>query len=217
MAKLHTTEAAVTATRDRHADLRRLRVHRRDAGRPLLPRRQDPRDRRGHQRGPAARDQPRAGPAGPMSRPRAGATARGRRVGARGGSGCSSPSTAALVVRAPASPPAGSPTCTRSTAELPRVAARLGAHRARRASDEPQNFLLVGVDSAANLAEDDPAAAGRGNVGGLRSDTMMILRRRPERRAGVAAVAAPRPLGAAGERRQPAHQQRHPERRPRAS
>ena len=43
-------------------------------------------------------------------------------------------------------------------------------------SDEPQNFLLVGVDSAANLDEDDPARAGRGNVGGLRSDTVMVVR-----------------------------------------
>jgi LCP family protein required for cell wall assembly len=42
-------------------------------------------------------------------------------------------------------------------------------------SKEPRNILLVGVDSAANLAPDDPARAGRGNVGGLRSDTMMIL------------------------------------------
>src|SRR5436190_3612629 len=42
--------------------------------------------------------------------------------------------------------------------------------------DEPQNFLLVGVDSAANLADDDPALAGRENVGGLRSDTVMVLR-----------------------------------------
>jgi polyisoprenyl-teichoic acid--peptidoglycan teichoic acid transferase len=46
-------------------------------------------------------------------------------------------------------------------------------------SDEPRNFLLVGVDSAANLAADDPARAGRGNVGGLRSDTIMILRLEP--------------------------------------
>ena len=46
-------------------------------------------------------------------------------------------------------------------------------------SNEPRNFLLVGVDSAANLAADDPARAGRGNVGGLRSDTIMILRLDP--------------------------------------
>jgi LCP family protein required for cell wall assembly len=46
-------------------------------------------------------------------------------------------------------------------------------------SNEPRNFLLVGVDSAANLDPDDPARAGRGNVGGLRSDTIMVLRLDP--------------------------------------
>jgi LCP family protein required for cell wall assembly len=40
----------------------------------------------------------------------------------------------------------------------------------------PQNFLLVGVDSAANLDADDPVRAGREDVSGLRSDTIMILR-----------------------------------------
>ena len=45
--------------------------------------------------------------------------------------------------------------------------------------DAAQNFLLVGVDSAADLAEDDPARDGRGNVGGLRSDTVMVLRVEP--------------------------------------
>ena len=35
------------------------------------------------------------------------------------------------------------------------------------------------MDSAANLAADDPARDGRGNVGGLRSDTVMILRVEP--------------------------------------
>jgi len=39
-----------------------------------------------------------------------------------------------------------------------------------------QNILLVGVDSADTLDPDDPARAGRDNVGGLRSDSMMILR-----------------------------------------
>jgi len=43
-------------------------------------------------------------------------------------------------------------------------------------NDGPQNFLLVGVDSAANLSEDDPARDGRGSVGGLRSDTVMVMR-----------------------------------------
>jgi LCP family protein required for cell wall assembly len=41
-------------------------------------------------------------------------------------------------------------------------------------SDEPQNLLLVGIDSAARLDPDDPRAAGRDAV--LRSDTMMVLR-----------------------------------------
>jgi LCP family protein required for cell wall assembly len=61
---------------------------------------------------------------------------------------------------------------------LPRVT--LGAVLTSSEDDDaPQNFLLVGVDSAANLAEDDPARQGRGGVGGLRSDTMMILRVEP--------------------------------------
>ena len=46
----------------------------------------------------------------------------------------------------------------------------------RTSSDAPQNFLLVGVDSAANLDAGDPARAGREDVSGLRSDTIMILR-----------------------------------------
>ena len=62
--------------------------------------------------------------------------------------------------------------------QLPRV--QLGSVLSEQSgSDEPRNFLLVGVDSAANLAQDDPARDGRGNVGGLRSDTMMILRLDP--------------------------------------
>lgn len=43
------------------------------------------------------------------------------------------------------------------------------------ASSGAQNFLLVGVDSAESLDPDDPARAGRA-AGGLRSDTMMVLR-----------------------------------------
>lgn len=46
----------------------------------------------------------------------------------------------------------------------------------RSLSTTAQNFLLVGVDSAASLADDDPAKQGRDDVNGLRSDTMMILR-----------------------------------------
>ncbi len=40
---------------------------------------------------------------------------------------------------------------------------------------EPQNYLLVGTDSAAGFGEDDPRAAGRENLGVL-SDTIMLLR-----------------------------------------
>jgi LCP family protein required for cell wall assembly len=40
---------------------------------------------------------------------------------------------------------------------------------------EPQNYLLVGTDSAAGLAEDDPRTNGRENLGVL-SDTIMLLR-----------------------------------------
>ncbi|MEX2293825.1 MAG: LCP family protein [Acidimicrobiales bacterium] len=55
------------------------------------------------------------------------------------------------------------------------------------ASDaSPQNFLLVGVDSAATLSADDPARTGRDDVGGLRSDTIMVLRTDPS--AGRAAL-----------------------------
>lgn len=39
-----------------------------------------------------------------------------------------------------------------------------------------ENFLIVGIDSAAGLDPDDPVAASREDVAGLRSDTMMILR-----------------------------------------
>ncbi|CAN5712167.1 hypothetical protein BH20ACT2_BH20ACT2_14160 [soil metagenome] len=43
-------------------------------------------------------------------------------------------------------------------------------------SDEPQNYLLVGTDSAEGLDPDDPVNNGRDTVGGLRSDTTMVLR-----------------------------------------
>lgn len=39
-----------------------------------------------------------------------------------------------------------------------------------------ENFLLVGVDSADGLAEDDPVRSTRSRIGGLRSDTMIIVR-----------------------------------------
>jgi polyisoprenyl-teichoic acid--peptidoglycan teichoic acid transferase len=40
---------------------------------------------------------------------------------------------------------------------------------------EPQNYLLVGTDSAERLSEDDPVAQGREDLGIL-SDTIMVLR-----------------------------------------
>lgn len=58
---------------------------------------------------------------------------------------------------------------------------------------EAQNFLLVGVDSAANLDEDDPVRASRDAIGGLRSDTMMILRVDPAS-ARAALLSIPRDL-----------------------
>lgn len=69
-------------------------------------------------------------------------------------------------------------------------------------TSEPQNILLVGIDSAANLDPDDPVTAGRD--GGLRSDTMMILRVDPE--AGQAhLLSIPRdlwvPLASGGKQR----------------
>ncbi|HWJ98946.1 MAG TPA: LCP family protein [Acidimicrobiales bacterium] len=47
-------------------------------------------------------------------------------------------------------------------------------------SDQPRNFLLVGADSDDGLAADDPARAGRGDVGGIRSDTIMVVRVDPK-------------------------------------
>ncbi len=48
------------------------------------------------------------------------------------------------------------------------------------ADGEPQNFLIVGVDSDDGLDDDDPARAGRDSgadaVVGLRSDTIMVVR-----------------------------------------
>ena len=44
----------------------------------------------------------------------------------------------------------------------------------------PQNFLIVGTDSDLGLSSNDPALAGRGDVTGSRSDTIMILRIDPK-------------------------------------
>lgn len=49
------------------------------------------------------------------------------------------------------------------------------------ANDDPRNFLIVGADSDDGLDANDPARAGRdgGLVGGIRSDTIMVVRLDP--------------------------------------
>ena len=80
IAKLYSSEAAVDGHPHRDAGVRGLRLHGRHARLAHVPRRQDPRDRRGYERGPAARDRPRARPAGDLTRPSHGHGARGRRL-----------------------------------------------------------------------------------------------------------------------------------------
>ena len=62
MAKLYATEAAVTATREATQIFGGYGFIDETAVSSVLPRLQDPRDRRGHERDPAPRDQPRARP-----------------------------------------------------------------------------------------------------------------------------------------------------------
>ena len=64
IAKLYSTEAAVIGHPDRHPGLRRQRLHGGVPGGPVLPRRQDPGDRRGHLRGAAHGHRPRPRPPG---------------------------------------------------------------------------------------------------------------------------------------------------------
>ena len=59
--------------------------------------------------------------------------------------------------------------------ELPRIELGTSLDEAE-APGEPQNFLLVGSDSAEGLAEDDFILSGREDVTGERTDTMMVLR-----------------------------------------
>jgi LCP family protein required for cell wall assembly len=56
---------------------------------------------------------------------------------------------------------------------------------------EPENYLIVGIDSAAGLPEDDAVRAGRETT--LRSDTIMILRTDPATRR-AALLSLPRDL-----------------------
>lgn len=62
--------------------------------------------------------------------------------------------------------------------QIPRV--EIGEHLSGTVEGEQaiaaENFLIVGVDSAEGLDPDDPVAAARTEIGGLRSDTMMVLR-----------------------------------------
>src|SRR3546814_13152803 len=61
---------------------------------------------------------------------------------------------------------------------LPRI--ELGGTLTERTGrHEPQNFLMVGVDSAANPAEDDPARQCRDPIRGLSPDTTQVLRIQP--------------------------------------
>jgi LCP family protein required for cell wall assembly len=58
-------------------------------------------------------------------------------------------------------------------------------------SGQPENYLIVGIDSAANLPEDDAVRIGRDPT--LRSDTIMILRTDPAARR-AALLSLPRDL-----------------------
>ncbi len=64
-----------------------------------------------------------------------------------------------------------------SVGEIPRI--RLGTAlqpATSGAAGNPQNYLIVGVDSAAGLAPNDPVRVQRRDLGGtLRSDTIMVL------------------------------------------
>jgi len=48
------------------------------------------------------------------------------------------------------------------------------------AAGDPMNFLIVGTDDKAGLAADDPLLDGRDDVGGTRSDVIMIVRVDPK-------------------------------------
>lgn len=71
------------------------------------------------------------------------------------------------------------------------------------APTEPQNYLLVGTDSAAGLDPDDPVTAGRSDLGIL-SDTIMVLRVDPQGE-DAAILSFPRdlwiPIAGGGEQR----------------
>lgn len=57
----------------------------------------------------------------------------------------------------------------------------------------PQNYLLVGADDDTGLGADDPVSQGRGLVGGVRTDTIMVLRIDPDE-AAAQMLSLPRDL-----------------------
>ena len=73
---------------------------------------------------------------------------------------------------------------------LPRVELS-GVLEERTGSSEPQNYLIVGIDNAANLPGGDPVRIGRDTT--LHSDTIMILRTDPAQRR-AALLSLPRDL-----------------------
>lgn len=70
-----------------------------------------------------------------------------------------------------------------------------GENAPRPAAGDPLNILLVGVDSADGMAEDDPVRLQREDedIGGGRSDTIMVVRLMPSE-GRVAVVSFPRDL-----------------------
>lgn len=70
----------------------------------------------------------------------------------------------------------------RKVSQIPRVdlsrTAFAGSKGLR--TTDPINFLVVGVDSDDGLPANDPVRKGRGNVTGIRSDTIMVVRLEPK-------------------------------------
>ena len=79
--------------------------------------------------------------------------------------------------------------------EIPRI--ELGTQLAADAGavdDTPQNFLIVGTDTADGLPDDDPVRVGRDS--GVRTDTIMLVRLDPQTERAALLLAAARPLPA---------------------
>lgn len=65
--------------------------------------------------------------------------------------------------------------------QMPRVELTASGYRpaSELASNAPRNILLVGIDDASTLPAGSPEQAARSNVGGIRSDTIMLARLEP--------------------------------------